>query len=175
MRYQSAISNFIALVFALTLPCCGSGGGGGTLSVKLELPAGADPAIFSQDDRIVVRVYGPDFDQMQYEFARSSGKGTIEGIPEGEDRVIKVDEYDSGGNLLARGFSYGLRLTEGEDRSVSVVMVPKGWVITIAGGIGAGDSPDGTYAGDALLNGPAEVEYIENHGLFFMDPPRLSI
>ncbi|NIS75260.1 MAG: hypothetical protein GTO08_08260, partial [Deltaproteobacteria bacterium] len=156
--FRTSIISFLLLFIAA---CGGGGGGGGNVSVRLELPQGVDPSMFFPDDRIVVRIYGPDFPEKRFEFERSLGRGTIEGIPAGEDRVIKVDEYDSAGNLLARGFAYGLRWDEGEERSVPVTMVPKGWVITVAGGRGPGDSPDGTYAGDALLNGPAEVEYYQ--------------
>jgi hypothetical protein len=99
------------------LSSCGSSSesGGGSISVKLELTQGVDPSIFSPDDRIVVRIYGPDFSEISHEFVRSQSQGTIDDVPEGVDRVIKVDEYDSLGNLLARGFAYGLVLREGED------------------------------------------------------------
>lgn len=156
-------------ILILFFSCSGSGdGGGGNIAVKLELPKGVNPSIFSSDDRIVVKISGLDFPEMNYEFVRSQSQGSIKDIPEGVDRVIKVDEYDIQGNLLARGFAYGLNLMSGEDTIVSVEMVPKNWVITIAGGKGAGNSPNGTYARDALLNGPTEVEYFQGK-LFISD------
>ncbi|NIS77052.1 MAG: hypothetical protein GTO00_05465, partial [Deltaproteobacteria bacterium] len=144
----------LSCIVILLFSCGGGGGGSGSISITLELPRGVDPSILSPDDRIVVRISGPDFPGITREFSRSVARGTIGDVPEGNDRVIKVDEYDSGGDLIARGFAYGLQLRDGEDTSVPVVMVPKGWVVTIAGGKGPGDSPDGTYARDALLNGP---------------------
>jgi len=156
------------------LVTCG-GGAGGTLNLDLSLTQQADPGILKGDDSILVKISAPGFQEKSYSFSRNSGQGSISGVPLARDIVIKADEYDSLGDLVARGFTYGVNMERGGEKAVSLELVPKGWVITIAGGKGAGDSPDGTYARDALLSGPTEVEYINGLGLFYLDANNFKI
>ncbi|NNG45734.1 MAG: hypothetical protein HKM86_01290, partial [Deltaproteobacteria bacterium] len=124
------------------------------------------------ENRILIRVLAPHIaTPIEAWFDRSQGRGEISGIPPGDRIAVEVDEYDNtaltlGTNapLLGRGFTHGVTLDAGENRTVIIPMYDRGTIIRIcgaapSGGAGtAGDSGDGGLAVDALLGQPLAME-----------------
>jgi len=175
-----------AILAVLLLFGC-SGSDDASISVRLTYPqesaaAGAGhsredgtvrPAyVKAPDNRILIRVLAPHIaTPLEAWFDRSQGRGEISGIPPGERIAVEVDEYDNtaltlGTNapLLGRGWTHGVSLAAGENRTVTIPMVDRGTIVRVcgappSGGAGtAGDAGDDGLAVDALLGQPLAVE-----------------
>ena len=122
-------------------------------------------------NRILIRVLGPGFHPIEAWFERSEGRGVIRGVPPGTRISVEVDEYGSdaaflgtSATLLGRGWTRGITLSAGEDKTVGVAMYAKGTIVTICGaqaigGTGtSGDSGDGGLSHDARIGNPSAVK-----------------
>ncbi len=91
---------------------CSSGStepaGFGGVTVRLAWPnsavAGKSAALAAQGVvTIKIAVLGPSMSDVQKDFVASSGGGTIEGIPAGNERVVTAQALDASGTVLYQG------------------------------------------------------------------------
>ncbi|MCL1926225.1 MAG: hypothetical protein FWF95_03695 [Syntrophorhabdaceae bacterium] len=131
-------------------------------------------------NRILIRVLGPGFSPIEAWFERSEGRGVIRGVPPGTRISVEVDEYrgdapflGTRSELLGRGWTRGITLSPGEDKTVGVVMHAKGTIVTIcgaqaAGGHGvSGDSGDGGLSSAAKTRNPSAVKSGPDDSIYF--------
>lgn len=181
MNSSSLINRILLLTaFVSMLTGCGSGGSGvagsttpggtGSIAAKLVWSGTAKSTgktLYAAPAGVTtIKVFVYDADMVSLitpkDFPASAGSGTIDGIPVGSGRIVKVWGLDSLGYLLYEATASNITISLAAVTTVPVTMLPKPSTTTASPPFGNYTAPQYVTLTAALANTTATIYYTTN-------------